>query len=64
MISSREHATPMVISSMMLGLIEVSILTVGDMLAMLPSSKEYGAGMGFLIQSIGPDGIKSLVSTA
>jgi hypothetical protein len=44
-------------------LVEMSILMVGEMLAMLPSSKASGAGMGFLNQSIGLDGIKSLVST-
>jgi hypothetical protein len=42
-----EHATPMVISSMILGLMEMSILIVGEMLAMFPSSKAYGAGIGF-----------------
>ena len=53
----------MVISSTMPFFMEMSILMVGEMLAMLPSSKASGAGMGFLNQSIGPDGIKSLVST-
>jgi hypothetical protein len=38
---------------------EMSILMVGEMLAMLPSSKASGEGMGFLNQLIGPDGIKS-----
>jgi hypothetical protein len=35
---------PMVISSMMPSLMEMSILTVGEMLAMFPSSKELGQG--------------------
>ena len=42
---------------------EMSILMVGEMLAILPSSNALGAGMGFLNQSIVPDGIKYLVST-
>jgi hypothetical protein len=54
----------MVISSTMPFLMEMSILMVGEMLSMSPSSKASGAGMGFLNQSIGLDGIKSLVSTA
>jgi hypothetical protein len=58
MSSSREHVAPMVISSMMSGLMEISILTVGEMLAILPSSKASGVGIGFLNQSICPDGIK------
>jgi hypothetical protein len=37
-ISSREHVAPMVIFSMTLGLIEMSILLVGEILAMLTSS--------------------------
>jgi hypothetical protein len=55
---------PMVISSTTPFLMEMSILMVREMLAMLPSSKASGAGMGLLNQSICPDGIKSLVSTA
>ena len=39
---------PMVISSMILDLMEISILMVGDMLAILPFSKASGAGMGLL----------------
>jgi hypothetical protein len=54
----------MVISSTMPCLMEMSILMVGEMLAMLPYSNESGEGMGLLNQLIGPDGIKSLVSTA
>ena len=61
-ISSGVQAAPMMISSTMLGLMEMSILMVGEMLARLPSSKASGAGMGLLNQLIGPDGIKSLVS--
>jgi hypothetical protein len=38
----------MMISSMIPGLMEISILTVGEMLAMLPSSKVSGAGIGLL----------------
>jgi hypothetical protein len=62
MSSSGEHATPMVISSMILDLMEMSILTVVEMLAMLPYSKESGAWIGLLNQYIFPEGIKSLVS--
>jgi hypothetical protein len=54
----------MVISSMVLGLMEMSILIVGEMLAMFPSLKALGAGIGFLNQSIYPEGMKSLVSIA
>jgi hypothetical protein len=54
----------MVISSTTPFLMEISILMVGEMLAMLPSSRESKVGMGLLNQSICPDGIKSLVSTA
>jgi hypothetical protein len=39
---------PMVISSMMLFFMEMSILMVGKMLSMFPSSKASGAGMGLL----------------
>jgi hypothetical protein len=53
----------MVISSMTLDLMEISILMVGEILAILPSSKALGAGIGFLNQSICPGGRKSLVST-
>jgi hypothetical protein len=52
MIYLGENATPMVIASMMHGLMEMSILTMGEMLAMLPSSKASGAGIRFLNQSI------------
>jgi hypothetical protein len=55
---------PMVISSMTPFFMEISILMVGEMLAILPSSKSSRAGMGLWNQSICPDGIKSLVSTA
>jgi hypothetical protein len=54
----------MMISSTIPGLMEMSILMVGEMLAKLPSSKASGAGMGLLNQSTVPAGIKSLVSTA
>jgi hypothetical protein len=54
----------MMISLTMPGLMEMSILMVGEMLARLPSSKESGAGIGLLNQSIGPDGINYLVSIA
>jgi hypothetical protein len=50
---------PMVISSMIIGLMKMSILTIGEMLAMLPSSKAFGAGIGLLNQSICLDEIKS-----
>jgi hypothetical protein len=53
----------MMISSTTPFFIEMSILMVGEMLAMLPSSNASGAGMGFLNQSMVPGGIKSLVST-
>jgi hypothetical protein len=52
----------MVICSMIPGVMEMSILTVGEMLAILPSSKSSGARIGLLNQYICPDGIKSLVS--
>jgi hypothetical protein len=64
MSSSGEHAGPMVISSMILGLMEISILIVGGMLAMFPSSKVSGAGIGLFNQSICPDGRNYLVSIA
>jgi hypothetical protein len=38
----------MMISSMTPGLMEISILMVGEMLARLPSSKASGAGMGVI----------------
>jgi hypothetical protein len=63
-ISAGVQAAPMMISSTTPGLMEMSILMVGEMLAMLPSSKALGAGMGLLNQSIIPEGIKSLVSIA
>jgi hypothetical protein len=53
---------PMVISSTIPGVMEMSIFTVGDMLAMFLYSKESGVGIGFLNQSICTKGIKSLVS--
>jgi hypothetical protein len=43
---------------------EISILTVGEMLAIFPSSKASGARIGLLNQSICPDGMKSFVSIA
>jgi hypothetical protein len=61
MSSSEDHAAPMVISSIISGLMEILILTVGEMLAMLPSSKVFGARIGLLNQSMCPDGIKYLV---
>ena len=45
------------------GVTEMSILMVGEILAMFPSLKASGAGMGFLNQSTAL-GMKSLVSTA
>ena len=54
----------MIISSRIPGLMEMSILMVGEMLAKLPSLKASGVGIGLLNQSIGPDGINSLVLTA
>jgi hypothetical protein len=64
MSSSGQHAVPVVISSMIPGLMEMSILTVGEILAMFPYSKASGVGIGLLNQSICPNGIKSLVSIA
>jgi hypothetical protein len=61
--SSGEHAAPMVISSIISDLMEISILMVGDILAILPSWKALGVGIGLLNQSICPDGRKYLVST-
>jgi hypothetical protein len=55
---------PMVFSSTILGLMEMLILTVGEILTMLPSSKESGAGIRLLNHYIFPEGIKSLVSIA
>jgi hypothetical protein len=52
---------PMVIYSMIPCLMEMFILTVGEILAMFPSSKSSGVGIGFLNQSICHDEIKSLV---
>jgi len=46
-----EHATPNEIFSTMSGLVEISILMVGVIFDMLPSSNVSGAGMGFLNQS-------------
>jgi hypothetical protein len=57
------EAAPMMISLTTPFLMEMSILMVGEMLAMLPSLNASGVGMGFLNQSIGPNGIKYLVST-
>ena len=54
----------MVISSTMPFFMEMLILMVGKMLAMFPSSKASGAGIGLLNQTIFPEGIKSLVSIA
>ena len=53
---------PMVMSSMMLGLMEMSILTVGEMLAMFPYLKELRERIGFLNQSVCPEIRKSLFS--
>jgi hypothetical protein len=54
----------MVISSMIPGWTKMSIFIVGEMLAMLSSSKASGARIGLMNQSICPDGMKSLVSIA
>jgi len=62
-ISSREHATPMVISSKTPDLMEMSILVVGEILAILTYSKVYGERIGLLNQSICSDGRKYLVLT-
>ena len=59
--SSGEQDAPSMISSTILELVEMSILMVGEMLAMFPSSKVSGTGMGFLNQSTFP-WMKSLVS--
>jgi hypothetical protein len=52
----------MVIYSTILSLMEMSILTVEEMLVMLPSSKASRARIGLLNQSICPKGIKYLIS--
>jgi hypothetical protein len=52
----------MVISSTIPGLMEMSILIVGEILAMFPSSKALGARIGLLNQYVCPNGIKYLVS--
>jgi hypothetical protein len=49
--------------SMMSGLMEMSTLMVGEMLAIFPYSKALGAGIECLNQSIYPRGMQSLVST-
>jgi hypothetical protein len=54
----------MVIFSTTPTLMEMSILMVGEILAMLPSLKASRAGIGLLNQSICHDGIKYLVSIA
>jgi hypothetical protein len=54
----------MVISSMTPFFMEISILMVGEMLAMFPPSKASGVGMGLMNQLISLHGIKSLVLTA
>ena len=64
MISLGVQEAPMVISSMIPGLMEMSILTVGKILAMFPSSKASGERIGLLNQSICPNGIKYLFSIA
>jgi hypothetical protein len=64
MSSSGDHVAPMVISSTILSLMEMSILIVGEILAMLSSLKASGAWIGLLNQSICPNGIKYLVSIA
>jgi hypothetical protein len=61
MSSSGEHAASMVIYSTIHSLMEMSILTMGEMLAMFRSSKSLGERIGLLNQYICPDGIKSLV---
>jgi hypothetical protein len=53
----------MVISSETPDLMEISILMLGEILAILPSSKASGVRIGLLNQSICPDGRKYLVST-
>ena len=50
------------ISSTISELVEMLILMVGKMFSIFPSSKKYGARIGFLNQSTFP-WIKSLVST-
>ena len=52
--SSKKQDAPSMISSTTLGLVEILILMVGEMLAMFPSSKASGVGMGFLNQSTFP----------
>ena len=54
---------PKVIFYSIPGLSEMSILMVGEILAIFPSLKASGVGMGFLNQSTS-SGIKSLVSIA
>ena len=51
MTSSGEQDAPSMISSTTSRLVEMLILMVGEMLAMFPSLKLSGAGMGFLNQS-------------
>jgi len=59
-----DHATSMVISSTILGLMEMLILIMGEILAMFPSSKEFWVGIGLWNYSIFPKEIKSLVLIA
>lgn len=53
-ISFGMHYAPMVTFSSILGFSKMLILIVGEMLAILPSLKEFGAGMGFRNQSTSP----------
>ena len=46
--SSREEDAPNMISSTISELVEMSILMVGERLAMFSSSKVFGSWMGFL----------------
>jgi len=57
-ISLVENVVSRVISSKILSLTKMSILMVGEMLEMFPSSKVSGEGIGFLNQPTYPRGMK------
>jgi hypothetical protein len=62
MISLGDHATPRVISSTILGLIEMSILIVGEIITIFQSLKASCSRIGFLNKPTWPRGMKSLDS--
>jgi len=63
-ISMGEHDAPRKMCSTQSGTIQMPTLIVMEILAMLPSSKEYGVGMGFVNQSTRFGGMEYLAFTA